>query len=216
MKSLRPSLYFQVIVAIVCGVVLGAVDPGLAAKMQPLGLGFIKLIKMLIAPVIFCTVVMGIAGVEDVKKVGRTGGLALLYFEVMSTVALVIGLAVANVVRPGSGMNVDPLTLDSGPLAAYMGPAKLQSVPDQDGIDHVVDPADDDAAPDGERQRLSPAAVKRQEERRRNPHDKGAQDRDHRQRAHHETPQQGRRGRPSHQNIRPPSEPWTAATVSVP
>jgi len=129
-KSLRPSLYFQVIVAIVCGVVLGAVDPGLAAKMQPLGLGFIKLIKMLIAPVIFCTVVMGIAGVEDVKKVGRTGGLALLYFEVMSTVALVIGLAVANALRPGSGMNVDPLTLDSGPIAAYTGPGKLQSVPD--------------------------------------------------------------------------------------
>jgi aerobic C4-dicarboxylate transport protein len=96
--------------------------------MQPLGLAFINLIKMLIAPVIFCTVVMGVAGVEDVKKVGKTGGLALLYFEIMSTVALAIGLAVANVMRPGSGMNVDPRTLNTGPLEAFTGPGKLQSV----------------------------------------------------------------------------------------
>jgi aerobic C4-dicarboxylate transport protein len=127
-KPLFRSLYFQVIVAIALGVLLGAVNPGLGAMMQPLGLGFIKLIKMLIAPVIFCTVVMGIAGVEDVKKVGKTGGLALLYFEIMSTVALVIGLAVANVMRPGGGMNVDARTLDTGPLEAYTGPGKLQSV----------------------------------------------------------------------------------------
>jgi len=129
-RPLFRSLYFQVIVAIALGVLLGAADPALAALMQPLGLGFIKLIKMLIAPVIFCTVVMGIAGVEDVKKVGKTGGLALLYFEIMSTVALVIGLAVANVLRPGDGMNVDPHTLDTGPLQAYMGPGKLQSATD--------------------------------------------------------------------------------------
>src|SRR6202047_747021 len=96
--------------------------PSLRAMMEPLGLGFIKLIKMLIAPVIFCTVVMGVAGVEDVKKVGKTGGLALLYFEIMSTVALAIGLAVANVVRPGSGMNVDPRTLNTGPLEVFTGP----------------------------------------------------------------------------------------------
>jgi aerobic C4-dicarboxylate transport protein len=127
-KHLFRSLYFQVIVAIALGVLLGAVNPGLGAMMQPLGLGFIKLIKMLIAPVIFCTVVMGIAGVEDVKKVGKTGGLALLYFEIMSTVALLIGLAVANVMRPGGGMNVDARTLDTGPLEAYTGPGKLQSV----------------------------------------------------------------------------------------
>jgi aerobic C4-dicarboxylate transport protein len=127
-KPLFRSLYFQVIVAIMLGVLLGAANPRLGVMMQPLGLGFIKLIKMLIAPVIFCTVVMGIAGVEDVKKVGKTGGLALLYFEIMSTVALVIGLAVANVLHPGSGMNVDPRTLDTGPLAAYTGPGKLQSV----------------------------------------------------------------------------------------
>jgi aerobic C4-dicarboxylate transport protein len=127
-KPLIRSLYFQVIVAIALGVLLGALRPRLGTMMEPLGLGFIKLIKMLIAPVIFCTVVMGVAGVEDIKKVGRTGGLALLYFEIMSTVALVIGLAVANVLHPGSGMNVDPQALDTGPLAAYTGPGKLQSV----------------------------------------------------------------------------------------
>jgi aerobic C4-dicarboxylate transport protein len=127
-KPLFRSLYFQVIVAIALGVVLGAARPKLGAMMEPLGLGFIKLIKMLIAPVIFCTVVTGVAGVEDIKKVGRTGGLALLYFEVMSTVALVIGLAVANILRPGGGMNVDPHALNTGPLEAYTGPGKLQSV----------------------------------------------------------------------------------------
>src|SRR5258708_28092294 len=98
--------------------------------MKPLGDGFIKLIKMLIAPVIFCTVVTGIAGVEDMKKVGRTGGLALIYFEVMSTVALMLGLAVVNILRPGSGMNVDPRTLDTASAAAYTGPGKLQSATD--------------------------------------------------------------------------------------
>ncbi|MGA2840699.1 MAG: dicarboxylate/amino acid:cation symporter [Steroidobacteraceae bacterium] len=128
MKRLAKSLYFQVLIAIALGVLLGAVYPEGGAKMQPLGLGFIKLIKMLIAPVIFCTVVLGIAGVADVKKVGKTGGLALLYFEVMSSLALIIGLAVANVLRPGNGMNVDPRTLSTGPLGAYTGSGKLQSV----------------------------------------------------------------------------------------
>jgi aerobic C4-dicarboxylate transport protein len=127
-KRLAKSLYFQVLIAIALGVLLGAVYPEAGAKMQPLGLGFIKLIKMLIAPVIFCTVVLGIAGVADVKKVGKTGGLALLYFEVMSSLALIIGLAVANVLRPGNGMNVDPRTLSTGPLGAYTGSGKLQSV----------------------------------------------------------------------------------------
>jgi aerobic C4-dicarboxylate transport protein len=127
-KALLRSLYFQVIVAIALGLVLGTVYPEAGAKMQPLGEGFIKLIKMLIAPVIFCTVVLGIAGVEDVKKVGKAGGLALIYFEVMSTVALVIGLAVANILRPGSGMNVDPLTLNTGSLGGYTGAGKLRSI----------------------------------------------------------------------------------------
>ncbi len=128
MTSPFRSLYFQVIVAIALGVLLGAANPHLGGMMEPLGVGFIKLIKMLIAPVIFCTVVLGVAGVEDIKKVGRTGGLALLYFEVMSTVALLIGLLVANVLHPGSGMNADPAALKTGPIEAYAGPGKLQSV----------------------------------------------------------------------------------------
>jgi aerobic C4-dicarboxylate transport protein len=127
-KTLLRSLYFQVLVAITLGVLLGALYPATGAMMKPFGDGFIKLIKMLIAPVIFCTVVTGIAGVEDMKKVGSTGGLALIYFEVMSTVALAVGLLVVNIVRPGSGMNVDPRTLDTSSVAAYTGPGKLQSV----------------------------------------------------------------------------------------
>ena len=127
MKILLRSLYFQVIVAIALGVLLGALYPQAGAAMKPFGDAFIKLIKMLIAPVIFCTVVTGIAGVEDMKKVGKTGGLALIYFEVMSTVALVVGLLVMNILRPGSGMNVDPRTLDSASVAAYSGSVKLQS-----------------------------------------------------------------------------------------
>lgn len=128
--SLFRSLYFQVLIAIALGVWLGAVHPEFGVKMQPLGLGFIKLIKMLIAPVIFCTVVLGIAGVRDAKRVGKSGGLALLYFEFMSTVALVIGLIVANVVRPGGGMNVDPRTLSLEPLGEYTGSAALKSPAD--------------------------------------------------------------------------------------
>lgn len=127
MKPLFRSLYFKVLVAIALGVLLGALYPQAGAMMQPLGEGFIKLIKMLIAPVIFCTVVTGIAGVEGMKKVGKTGGLALIYFEIMSTVALLLGLAVVNIVQPGSGMNVDARTLDAASVAAYTGPGKLQS-----------------------------------------------------------------------------------------
>jgi aerobic C4-dicarboxylate transport protein len=129
-KTLLRSLYFQVIVAIVLGVLLGTLYPESGAMMKPFGDGFIKLIKMLIAPVIFCTVVTGIAGVEDMKKVGKTGGLALIYFEVMSTVALAVGLVVVNIARPGAGMNVDANTLDAGSVAAYTAPGKLQSVTD--------------------------------------------------------------------------------------
>lgn len=95
--------------------------------MKPFGDGFIKLIKMIIAPVIFCTVVTGIAGMEDMKKVGKTGGLALLYFEVVSTIALIVGLFIVNVCQPGVGMHVDPKTLDSGAVAAYTGPGKMQT-----------------------------------------------------------------------------------------
>src|SRR5688500_18789753 len=97
------SLYFQVITAIVIGVLLGHFYPETGAAMKPLGDGFIKLIKMIIAPIIFCTVVVGIAGMEDMKKVGKTGGLALLYFEIVSTIALVVGLVVINLLKPGVG-----------------------------------------------------------------------------------------------------------------
>ena len=120
-------LYFQVICAIVCGVLLGYFAPDWGAMMKPFGDGFIKLIKMIIAPVIFCTVVTGIAGMEDMKKVGKTGGLALLYFEVVSTIALIVGLFIVNVCQPGVGMHVDPKTLDAGAVAAYTGPGKMQT-----------------------------------------------------------------------------------------
>ena len=91
-QSVFKSLYFQVLVAITIGVLLGHYYPDTGAAMKPLGDGFIKLIKMIIAPIIFCTIVVGIAGMEDMKKVGKTGGLAVLYFEIVSTVALIIGL----------------------------------------------------------------------------------------------------------------------------
>lgn len=120
-------LYFQVICAIIIGVLLGNFYPELGAQMKPLGDGFIRLIKMVIAPVIFCTVVTGIAGMEDMKKVGKTGGLALLYFEVVSTIALVIGLVIVNTLQPGSGMHVDVSSLDTKAVAAYTGPGKMHS-----------------------------------------------------------------------------------------
>ena len=124
------SLYFQVLVAVAIGVLLGHFQPQLGTDMKPLGDAFIKLIKMLIAPIIFCTVVVGIAGMEDMKKVGKTGGLALLYFEVVSTVALIIGLVVVNLLQPGAGMHVDPSTIDTKGIAAYTGPGKMQGTVD--------------------------------------------------------------------------------------
>ena len=124
------SLYFQVISAVVAGVLLGHFYPSVGADMKPLGDGIIKLIKMIIAPIIFCTVVIGIAGMEDMKKVGKTGGLALLYFEVVSTVALIIGLVLVNLFKPGEGMNIDASTLDTKAIAAYTGPGKLTGTTD--------------------------------------------------------------------------------------
>ena len=125
-KPLYRSLYFQVITAIVIGILLGHFYPDTGAAMKPLGDGFIKLIKMIIAPIIFCTVVVGIAGMEDMKKVGKTGGYALLYFEVVSSVALVVGLTIVNVVQPGTGMNIDPASLDTKGIAAYTKPGQMQ------------------------------------------------------------------------------------------
>jgi Na+/H+-dicarboxylate symporters len=126
--KLFKSLYFQVLVAIGIGVLLGHYYPELGAQMKPLGDGFVKLIKMIIAPVIFCTVVTGIAGMESMKAVGRTGAVALLYFEIVSTIALIIGLVVVNVVQPGAGMNVDPATLDAKAVAVYAQQAQEQGV----------------------------------------------------------------------------------------
>ena len=129
-RKLYKSLYFQVIVAIICGVLLGHFMPDSGTAMKPLGDGFIKLVKMMITPIIFCTVVVGIAGMEDMKKVGRVGGKALLYFEVVTTLALIIGLVVVNVLKPGAGMNVDPATLDTGAIAKFTAKAGEQSVVD--------------------------------------------------------------------------------------
>ena len=123
-KLLR-SLYFQVIVAIVAGVALGVAFPATAAQMRPFGDGFIKLVKMVIAPVIFCTVVLGIAGAENMKQFGKTGAIALLYFEIVSTISLILGLIIVNTIRPGAGMNIDPRTLDASALGA--APHKLES-----------------------------------------------------------------------------------------
>ncbi|ATL99005.1 C4-dicarboxylate transporter DctA [Aeromonas sp. CA23] len=127
-KKIFSSLYFQVLLAITLGVFLGHVYPDLGADMKPLGDGFVKLIKMIIAPVIFCTVVTGIAGMESMKAVGKTGAIALLYFEVVSTIALVIGLCVVNLLQPGVGMNVDPATLDASSISAYAEQAKSQGI----------------------------------------------------------------------------------------
>ena len=129
-RSILRSLYVQVLLAITAGILLGVFAPATGTAMKPLGDGFIKLIKMIIAPIIFCTVVLGIAGTEDLKKVGRTGGLALLYFEVLSTLALLLGLTIVNVIRPGAGMNVDVRSLDLGAVSAYAAPGKLQSTKD--------------------------------------------------------------------------------------
>ena len=121
------SLYVQVLIAIMIGAALGTFFPHTGAAMKPLGDGFIKLIKMMIAPIIFCTVVLGIAGMENLKAVGKTGALAMLYFEILSSVALAIGLVIVNIVGPGRGMNVDPASLDPRAVAAFTGPGKLES-----------------------------------------------------------------------------------------
>jgi aerobic C4-dicarboxylate transport protein len=123
-------LYVQVLIAIALGILLGVTYPAWGIAMKPLGDGFIKLIKMVIPLVIFCTVVSGIAGMQDAKKVGRVGGKAILYFEVVSTIALLIGLAVANIVRPGEGFSTDTADLDPSAVAEYTSRAEAQSVVD--------------------------------------------------------------------------------------
>src|SRR6201987_2797026 len=125
-KPFYAVLYIQVLAAIGVAIALGHFWPTVAVEMKPFGDGFIKLVKMLIALVIFCTVVSGMAGMRDMKSMGRIGGKSLLYFEVCSTFALVIGLVVANVVKPGAGFNVDASTLDARAVMGYAGQAKQQ------------------------------------------------------------------------------------------
>jgi aerobic C4-dicarboxylate transport protein len=127
-KPFYASLWIQVLIAMVLAVALGYFSPLRAIAMKPLGDAFIRLITMIITILIFCTVVTGIAGMQDLKKVGRVGGKALLYFEIVSTIALLIGLIVGNVVRPGSGFNVNAASLDARAVADYAGQAKAQGV----------------------------------------------------------------------------------------
>jgi aerobic C4-dicarboxylate transport protein len=135
-KPFYTSLSWQVLFGIAVAIVLGVVKPALAAQMKPLGDGFIRLITMIIVVIIFCTVVTGIAGMEDMKKVGRVGGKALLYFEVVSTLALLLGLVAGNVVKPGAGFNVNPALLDTKAVSDYAGQAKAQTI--TDFILHII------------------------------------------------------------------------------
>ncbi len=124
------NLYVQVLIAILIGVLVGHFYPSFAIALKPLGDGFIKLIKMMIAPVIFCTIVTGIAGMQDTKKVGRVGIKAIIYFEVVTTIALLTGLIVINILKPGVGMHVDAATLDTKPVEGFITESKEQSVVD--------------------------------------------------------------------------------------
>lgn len=128
MPSFLKSLYVQVLIAILIGVALGYYYPSFGLQLKPLGDGFIRLIKMMIAPIIFCTIVTGIANMQDTKKVGRVGLKALLYFEVVTTLALIIGLIVINLLKPGVGMHVNLATLDAKPVEAYITQSKSQTV----------------------------------------------------------------------------------------
>src|ERR1700729_287501 len=129
-RPIYKSLSAQVLFAIAIAIALGYISPAKAIAMKPLGDAFIRLITMIIAFVIFCTVVTGIAGMQDLKKVGRVGGKALLYFEIVSTLALLMGMVVGNVVKTGSGFNVNVATLDAKAVADYAGQAKAQSLTD--------------------------------------------------------------------------------------
>jgi aerobic C4-dicarboxylate transport protein len=126
-KPFFKSLYFQVLLAILAGVLVGHYYPQLGEQMKPLGDAFIKMIKMIIAPIIFCTVVHGIASMQDMRKVGRVGLKALIYFELVTSLALIVGLVVANTLQPGAGMNVDPTTIDTKSIQGYVAKSKEQS-----------------------------------------------------------------------------------------
>ena len=135
-KPFYRSLWGQVLLGIAIAIVLGYFRPHTAVAMKPLGDAFIRLISMIITLVIFCTVVTGIASMQDMKKVGRVGGKALLYFEIVSTLALLVGMVVGNVVHTGAGFNVNPATLDAKAVANYAGAAKAQTV--TDFIMHII------------------------------------------------------------------------------
>ena len=126
-KPFYRTLYFHLLVAILLGVLLGHFMPTLAVQMKPLGDAFIKLVKMVIGPIIFCTVVSGMAGMGDIKKVGRVGGKALLYFEIVSTLSLVIGLVAGHLFHPGTGFNLDPTTINTKALAGFTTAAHQQN-----------------------------------------------------------------------------------------
>ena len=126
-KPIYTVLYVQVLFAIIIGIILGYVAPETGAAMRPLGDGFIKLVRMMITPIIFCVVVVGIAKIGDLRAVGRIGTKALIYFEVVSTIALVIGLVVVNIIQPGVGINADPASLDAGAVASYASTAEQLS-----------------------------------------------------------------------------------------
>src|SRR5579862_8690587 len=128
--TLFGHLYFQVILGALVGVAIGCWHPALGEALKPLGDGFIKLIKMLLAPIIFGTIVVGIAKMGNLKEIGRVGIKALIYFEIVSTVALLLGLIVVNVVKPGAGMNINPGMLDSQSVAAYTSTAKQHGIAD--------------------------------------------------------------------------------------
>ena len=124
------SIYGQVLVATLIGVALGHYYPAAGTAMKPLGDAFIKLVRMIVGPIIFCTVVAGIAGAGGLKGLGRTGLVTLIYFEIVTTAALLIGLLVVNVVRPGAGMNVDPTSLDTSAITQYVSAGRAQTVTD--------------------------------------------------------------------------------------
>lgn len=135
MKYLK-ILYVQVIIAILAGILIGILNPSFAIKLKPLGDGFIKLVKMMISPIIFCTIINGIAGMQDTKKLGRVGLKAIIYFEVITSFALIIGLVVINILKPGIGMNVDPSTLDVKSAEAAISQSDMGSW--QDFLLHII------------------------------------------------------------------------------
>jgi aerobic C4-dicarboxylate transport protein len=127
-KKWYQHLYTQVLIAVILGILLGHFNPGIGAAMKPLGDNFLKLVKLMVAPLIFCTVVHGIASMRDMKAVGRVGLKSLIYFEIMTTIALAIGMVAVNVLKPGVGMHIDPSTLDASAISAYTKAAHDQTV----------------------------------------------------------------------------------------